>query len=220
MCRAVVGSPREVSGHVSNMHLVPGLQVFFHHRHSPSALPHHYYTLHNQELHRPIWWYHTKSFENNNNSWIDAGFESKQEYRGLFCPPGWLNINKKMPSSIILREDISEFSVQAGSHLSLQKLPLTGSPRCLSYLVGGSFSNIDTFVEYAVKTLGAKITQLWETGNIPRSYFPQAQLVQAWTPKRHRVPAGGAHRQDPHYPWCRWSSLSSLNIRQAGVHPE
>ena len=27
MCRAVVGSPREVGSHVSNMHLVPGLQV-------------------------------------------------------------------------------------------------------------------------------------------------------------------------------------------------
>ena len=70
-----------------------------------------------------------------------------------------------------LREDISEFSVQAGSHLSLQKLPLTGSPRCLSYLVGGSFSSFDTFVEYAVKTLGAKMKQLWETRNIPRSFF-------------------------------------------------
>ena len=104
----------------------------------------------------------------------------------------------KMPSSTILREDISEFSVQAGSHLSLQKLPLTGSPRCLSYLVGGSFSSFDTFVEYAVKTLGANMKQLWETRNIPRSFFSQAQLVQAWTPKRHRVPAGGAHRQDPH----------------------
>lgn len=77
----------------------------------------------------------------------------------------------KTPSSIILREDISEFSVQAGSHLSLQKLPLTGSPRCLSYLVGGSFSSIDTFVEYAVKTLGAKMKQLWETRNIPTSFF-------------------------------------------------
>ena len=117
-----------------------------------------------------------------------------------------------------LREDISEFSVQAGSHLSLQKLPLTGSPRCLSYLVGRSFSSIDTFVEYAVKTLGAKMKQLWETRNIPRSFFSQAQLVQAWTPKRHRVPAGGAHRQDPHdiddphYPaWISGKQAFTLN---------
>ena len=48
--------------------------------------------------------------------------------------------------------------------------------------------------------------------------FSQAQLVQAWTPKRHRVPAGGAHRQDPHdiddphYPaWISGKQAFTLN---------
>ena len=64
---------------------------------------------------------------------LNAGTEPEQEHWRLFCYSGKFFFiqekNRFFKERLFSYKQMKTFAVQAGSHLALQKLPLSGAPR-------------------------------------------------------------------------------------------